>query len=160
MTVLTPLFQHHLWANITLIEGLKQIADEDLDRKTPGGFGTIRETLVHYVFNEGRFINVLNNGTTEFGDVPTETPSLEALRAEAEESNRRLVELAETVDEHTRVRGEWRGRAFDFPAYVPLLQAYHHAVEHRTNITTILRVYDLPVPNIDLWSYDAAMAAR
>ena len=35
----------------------------------------------------------------------------------------------------------------------PLFQAYHHAVEHRTNITSILATYDLPTPNIDLWAF-------
>ncbi|MEO8541917.1 MAG: DinB family protein [bacterium] len=156
MTMLTNLFRHHAWANLALIDALSALPAEDLNRKTPGGFGTILETLTHYVYNEGRFIDVLNNGTTDLGEVPHEQPTLEQLRVVVAESNARVLEFAGRLQENDRVSGTIRGREFDFPAYVPLFQAYHHAVEHRTNITMVLAVYDLPVPSIDLWSYFAA----
>ena len=89
-------------------------------------------------------------------EAPPPAPTLRDLRAIADRNSARLVELASTLDDSARVKGYFRGRDFDFPAYIPLFQAYHHAVEHRTNITTILATYDLPVPSLDLWSFHEA----
>lgn len=153
--MLRNLYQHHRWANLRLIDALTAMAPEDLARKTPGGFGTIQETLTHFVYNEGRFLDVLDGGAVG-SEAPPPVPTLADLRAVADRNSARLVELASNLDDSARVTGNFRGRDFDFPAYIPLFQAYHHAVEHRTNITTILATYDLPVPNLDLWSFNEA----
>jgi hypothetical protein len=81
---------------------------------------------------------------------------LAQLRQIAAENSGRLIAIAGRTKETDRLSGTFRGQPFDFPAYIPLFQAYHHGVEHRTNITSILATYDLPVPNIDLWSFNAA----
>ena len=49
MSMLRHLYQHHRWANLRLIDALTAMPAEDLARKTPGGFGTIQETLTHVI---------------------------------------------------------------------------------------------------------------
>ncbi len=156
MTTLPHLYRHHKWANLTLIDHLAGRPAEDLQRRAPGGFGTIAETLTHLLYNESRFIDALEGRQADGAGGPAPSPSLSELRAMAEANASKLIAIASNVQEGERLTGTFRGEPFDFPAYVPLFQAYHHGVEHRTNITSILATYDLPTPNIDLWSFDAA----
>jgi len=156
MTTLPLLYRHHKWANLQLIDALAAMSPEDLQRRQPGGFGTIHETLYHYVINEGRFIEALQEKDTAFGAMPSELPSCQSLRETAAANADLLIQFAGTVTPETRVKGKFSGRDFDMPAIIPLFQSYHHAVEHRTNITTVLATYDLPQPPIDLWSWLAA----
>lgn len=156
MTTLPHLYRHHRWANLTLIDHLSQRPPEELERRAPGGFGTIAETLTHMLYNEVRFIDALENRQAD-GDVsPPPGPSLAQLRSIAADNAEKLIRIASGVSENDRLSGSFRGQQYDFPAYIPLFQAYHHGVEHRTNITSILATYDLPTPNIDLWSFNAA----
>lgn len=156
MTTLPHLYRHHRWANLTLIDHLAQRPAEDLDRRAPGGFGTIAETLTHMLYNEIRFLDVLEGRPADGDTTPPPGPSLAELRSIAVENAGRLLAIADRVQDTDRLTGTFRGQSFDFPAYIPLFQAYHHGVEHRTNITSILATYDLPTPNIDLWSFNAA----
>jgi uncharacterized damage-inducible protein DinB len=155
MTLLPDLFRHHRWANLTLIDALAALPPEELERRTPGGFGNIHETLHHLVLNETRFIDVMHGGTVP-PPGPKDLLPLSELRGLASAQGDVLTEFAERFVEGDRLTGTFQGNAYDFPAYIPLFQAYHHGVEHRTNITTILATYDLPVPNLDLWSYQQA----
>ncbi len=156
MTLLPYLFRHHKWANATLIDALGALPPEELQRRAPGGFGTIHETLYHYVINESRFIDALNSRDTSFSKMPSELPDCADIRSTADANAQELLRLATVLTETDRVTGTMQGRPYDLPAYIPLFQCYHHAAEHRTNITSILATYDLPVPNIDLWGYLAA----
>lgn len=156
MALLPHLYRHHKWANLVLIDHLAGLPAEDLQRRAPGGFGSIHETLFHFVTNESRFIDTLRNAQVTFGAMPNSLPSCAELRATAAVNGDALIAIAGEVTADSRVAGSIQGRPYDMPAYIPLFQAYHHAVEHRTNITTILATYDLPVPNLDLWSFQAA----
>lgn len=153
MTLLTNLFRHHRWANLTLIDHLAKLPPEDLQRRAPGGFGTIQETLYHYVHNESRFIDALNSREVTFGAMPSELPGCAELRKIAEANGDALIAFAGELSEDDHVHGNMNGRPYDLPAFIPLFQAYSHATEHRTNITSILATYDLPTPNLDLWNY-------
>lgn len=158
MTMLTRLYYHHHWANLRLIDTLSELATEALELSTPGGFGTIRETLVHYILNERVFIELLKGGVSAGSAPPAVPPTLAELRTVADSNHERILVFASELDEASRTAGSYRGRDFDFPAFVPLFQAYHHGVEHRTNITVTLSGHGLSVPNLDLWTYSEAGA--
>jgi uncharacterized damage-inducible protein DinB len=160
MTLLPHLFRHHKWANLTLIDHLAGLPAEDLQRRAPGGFGTIHETLFHYLANESRFIDSLAGRELKNAGMPSEIPACSELRAQAASQGDALIEFARTLSEDSRLSGTFNGQQFEMPAYVPLFQSYSHAVEHRTNITSILATYDLPTPSLDLWAFAAAGEAR
>lgn len=155
MTLLPELFSHHRWANLTLVDALAELPPEELERRAPGAFGTIHETLHHLILNESRFIHVMRGGTVP-PPGPKDLLPLAELRRLADDQAGVLTDFATRFVEGDRLQGTFQERPYDFPAYIPLFQAYHHGVEHRTNITTILATYDLPVPNLDLWSYQQA----
>ena len=157
MTTLLPhLYRHHKWANLVLIDHLAAMTQEDRDRRAPGGFGSIHETLFHYVVNEARFLDSLAGRELNFAGMPSELPSCQDIRAMAATQGDQLIEFATTLTDESRIKGTLNGQPFDMPAYLPLFQAYGHAVEHRTNITSILATYDLPTPRLDLWGFQAA----
>lgn len=161
MSALLPhLYQHHKWANLALIDHLAALPEEHLQRRAPGGFGSIHETLFHYVANEGRFIDSLAGRDMQFGQMPSDLPSCQQLRQMASAQGDQLVGYAGTLDDSARLTGTFRGQAFEIPAYVPLFQAYYHGCEHRTNITSILATYDIPTPDLDLWAFLRAGEAR
>jgi uncharacterized damage-inducible protein DinB len=156
MTLLPHLYRHHKWANLRLIDHLAEMSPEDLARRAPGGFGSIHETLYHYIINEARFLDALAGRETTFGQMPSELPSCAQIREMAEKQGDDLLRFAETLTADSRLTGTFRGEPYNMPAYLPLFQSYGHAVEHRTNITSILATYDLPAPSLDLWAFQAA----
>ncbi len=153
MDLLPHLYRHHKWANLTLLDHLAALPAEDLDRRAPGGFGTIHETLFHMIANEGRFIDTLAGHELIFNPLPAELPDCASLKRLAETQGDQLLEYARNLTEASRISGSFNGEPFSMPLYVPLFQAYNHGVEHRTNITSVLATYDLPTPGLDLWSF-------
>lgn len=66
--------------------------------------------------------------------------------------------LSGHVGEEATVRGMYNGRPFAMLALIPLLQAYHHGSEHRTNMTTTLAAHGHQAPALDVWAFlDAGM---
>lgn len=160
MDLLTHLYRHHKWANIALVDHLAARPPEDLLRKAPGGFGTIQETLFHLLTNEARFIDSLAGRDLSSSELPSELPGCDTLRKWAADQGDQLIQYAGSLTEDSRITGKFNGQPFDLPAYVPLFQAYSHAVEHRTNITSILATYDLPSPELSLWAFMEAGHAQ
>lgn len=152
--ILTALFEHHTWANLRLIDACAGLTEEQLDAGAPGTFGSVRETLVHFVANEEAYL-------AAFGQAP---PGREAftfrgfddLRTRAERSGRALVELAARTDGDPTVRGDWRGEPYALPTSVFVIQAINHATEHRAQIATVLSQQGVTPPVLDGWTYHEA----
>jgi hypothetical protein len=45
------------------------------------------------------------------------------------------------------------------PAWLLVVQAVHHANEHRAHVGTILGANGLPPPDVDVWAYGRAQGA-
>jgi uncharacterized damage-inducible protein DinB len=52
------------------------------------------------------------------------------------------------------------GEPFRRGAWVLLAQAIEHGNEHRTQVCAILGAHGLPVPDLDVWTYDVALQAE
>jgi uncharacterized damage-inducible protein DinB len=50
------------------------------------------------------------------------------------------------------------GGSYDAPAIIVLIQAINHAIDHRSQIATVLSQQDIEPPNLDGWSYNDAMS--
>lgn len=160
MSLLPHLYRHHKFANLRLIDHLAGLPEEHLQRRAPGGFGSIHETLFHMLANEKRFIESFSGSAIALEPMPAELPSCVSLREMAATQGDQLIELAETLGDDSKVSGTFQGQPYEMPAYIPLFQAYNHGVEHRTNITSVLAMYDILTPQIDLWAFLDAGEAR
>jgi uncharacterized damage-inducible protein DinB len=154
---LLELYRHKTWATLRLIEYCQNLADEHLDARTPGTFGTIRETLHHLVGAEEGYFRLV---TGERLPDPLADGSVVPLDQLAERI-RRLGPRWEVLAEDTEAPGRevttsdgWR-----LPAALPMAQAIHHADDHRSHILSILGARGLPVPEpngLDVWGYAEA----
>ena len=60
-SVLTTLFGHNLWANLKLLDFCEHLSYAQLDATAIGGFGSIRDSLVHIVSAEVDYVNLVTD---------------------------------------------------------------------------------------------------
>ena len=61
-TILVELYRHNLWANLKLLDLCAGLTEEQLVLSEPGTYGRVRDTLVHLVGAEGRYVTTLGGG--------------------------------------------------------------------------------------------------
>ena len=68
-----------------------------------------------------------------------------------------MVSIAEGLDVDTDVDLPWLDKTYRFPKSFFLVHALEHGVEHRTEIKLALAAAGIATPDLDGWSYSAAM---
>lgn len=160
------LFRHNLWANLRLLDCCARVSEDLLDAAAPGTYGKVRDTLVHLLAAEQRYVEALTGEPNpETWNEEKDFPGFDALRRSAEYSGGKLIETAETIAHDAFRTGTYRGRPYEIPAAVFLVQAIHHALEHRSHIVTILSQHDLSrynveLPMIDGWTFEEEIRAQ
>jgi uncharacterized damage-inducible protein DinB len=152
--ILVEIFRHHAWANERLVEACASLRPDELDLTAPGTYGSIRDTVVHLLAAEERFLALLGE---QLDGVPLRehdgSPDLDELRRRAKRSGDRLVLVAGRASGGALVRGEWRGEPYAIPVSILLTQAISHASEHRAQVATALGAHGITPPALDAWSY-------
>jgi uncharacterized damage-inducible protein DinB len=150
----SELFKHNLWANVRLLDTCERLDDAQLERTVVGTYGSIRDTCVHLVAAEGRYVALLTNRQPDqnFGEW-TGFSSWEDLRERARQSGQGLITIAQNFDTTRVLRGIRQGEAYALSALVPMIQAINHATEHRTHIAAILTQLGIEPPTLDGWQY-------
>ncbi len=152
---IVELFRHHAWANLELLAFCADAPPEALDTAEPGTYGSIRDTLVHLVGAEQRYLAALGETEPPVRVAEGEGfPGWDALRTSAAWSGERLAELAGVEPGGRIVRGVRRGEPFALPATLFLVQAVDHGKEHRTHVATILGRHGIEPPELDGWSFE------
>ncbi len=158
-TGLSEFFHYNLWANLTLIDFLSDLTDEQLDVTIDGVYGTLRETLVHMLASEEGYAKHCGY-TAEERPTPwlkgmADFPGFDNLKQRSTYSGHALIYGAENAD----IR---KGLMLDdgtYPAQViiVLLQAMNHTIDHRSQISTMLTQQGIQPPSLDAWSYNDAI---
>lgn len=154
-SVLDDAFERHTWATVRLLEHLETLDVDDLERISPGTYGTIAATLTHLVDADDRYLQRL-----EQPDLPpyAESPPqpLDVLRSRVEGNDGRwrgaLGRLAEGTL-HARIPDDRIAGGLDPAETLLLLQALHHGDDHRAQICTTLGAAALAVPDLDVWTF-------
>lgn len=152
--ILVSFFTHHRWSTLRLLDACERLSEHHLDY-TPGGtYGSIRATLQHLLAAEERYVTLL---TGEPAPEPLHEshafPGFARLRASAERSGAALMAIAAQAEAAAHLTGEFQGKPYTMPLLIPLIQAIHHAVEHRTHITTLMGQQGLEPPDLSAWAY-------
>ena len=155
---LTTLFRHNLWANVGILERCAELTNEQLDTSMSGAFGTIRDTLQHFVSSEQSYLYRIRTGQPlqrPEGEAPmTIAEMLESARA----SGAGLIEWAPKVRADDTVQVEWDdGTIREVPKAFYLTQVINHATEHRAQIMAIITQLGLQAPDLDTWTYLEAL---
>jgi uncharacterized damage-inducible protein DinB len=175
--ILTQMFRHNLWANLTLIDFCETQPADVLETNVPGTFGTIRETLGHLVGTEEGYLSALkgdfeHSSSADEGPNPTlatlreralqagEVLALATVREHAVKSGEGLVAYAEAAEGDPIVRMIWFDQTYELPASLFLVQAINHATEHRAQIKTALTQAGIAPPEIDGWTWDREQSGQ
>jgi uncharacterized damage-inducible protein DinB len=154
-TGLPDFFIYTLWANLRLIEATEHLSDAQLDATTTGTFGSVRETLMHMFASEEGYARSLTGSspTPQLKELTT-FPGFDLLRQRAVSSGEALIKVAEQGDLSRILHLD--GGTYDAPAIVVVIQAINHAIDHRSQISTLLSQQGIEPPELDAWSYNDA----
>lgn len=153
---LADLIRHNAWATRALLDFCADLSEEQLGTRAPGAFGTLLETLHHFVTSEGGYRFFLTGQYPDWADWrPDETPDFSVVRRRAVDMARfweSFLEQPYDPDELvTSPRQDGSMRVF--PKGVVLAQVINHGNEHRGQACTIITALGLQPPEIDGWSY-------
>lgn len=149
-------FKHMAWANKQMLQILQGLPDEAINFSAWNPDWTVGKIAHHIVIAEGRLISRITQqaAPVEF-DPPTSASDLSELINVCAERDAQLLSLVNTPDE---MRSFVRyGKEVNFLTSTILVQALHHASEHRAQISDILAANNMDVLNldeIDLWSFE------
>lgn len=149
-------FKHMAWANKQMLSILKGLPEEAINFSAWNPEWTVGKIAHHIVIAEGRLISRITQQPAphEF-DPPKSASDISELISMCAERDSQLLDLINTPDE---VRGFVRyGKEVEFLTSTILVQAVHHASEHRAQISDILAANNMDVLNldeIDLWSFE------
>jgi uncharacterized damage-inducible protein DinB len=156
-TGLPDFYKYNLWANLRLLDACAQLSDAQLDTTAKGTFGSVRETLMHlFSAEEGyaRHFRLTGPAPTPPLEERGDFPGFDELRRRAESSGKELLAIAEQGNlEHIL---HLDGGTYDASVMIVMLQAINHAIDHRSQIATLLSQQGIEPPDLDSWAYNDA----
>lgn len=152
-TALVEMFKHNVWANLEVIAACENLTDDQLSTTIPGTYGTIRDTLVHLVGAEERYIARLIGGPRPPFREQEAFMGFEELSALAKASGEVMLKLAEQETLPEFVRSPVNGQPTDIASNLLFLQAINHATEHRAHINSGLTYLGIDPCSVDGWAY-------
>lgn len=150
------------WANKQMLQILQGLPDEAINFSAWNPDWTVGKIAHHIVIAEGRLISRITQQVSpvEF-DPPKSASDISDLINVCAERDAQLLSLVNTPDE---MRSFVRyGNEVKFLTSTILVQALHHASEHRAQISDILAANNMDVLNldeIDLWSFEKFESTR
>ena len=150
---ITNLYNHHLWANLRLLESCGQLTREQLQANLNGTYGSIQETLEHIVRAEKSYVSRISTGQSYRHPADAAPMTIADMLESVHQTGLALVEWAPKVQTGDVVEIDWDGTLRDVPKTVLLTQAINHATEHRAQIMVIMTQLGVEPPNLDSWTY-------
>ena len=155
-TPLSQIFAYNYWANLRLLDVCATLTDEQLDTTMIGIFGSIRETLMHLVHSEEGYVYSFTKiAPSTWLEELTTFPGFDELRRRSENSGKELINIVEQADLSQIFyldKGTYRS-----PAFIVVIQALNHAIDHRSQIATLLSQQGIEPPNLDAWAYNDSL---
>lgn len=151
--ILTTLFQHHLWANLCLLERCAALTPEQLDASIAGSYGSIMVTFQHIVRAEQSYFSRISTGKRL--ERPENEPPMtfDDMKASLEKTGAGLLEWSSKVQPGESVPIDWDGVMRDVPKTILFTQAIQHASEHREQIKAIMTEIGIEPPDLQGWAY-------
>jgi uncharacterized damage-inducible protein DinB len=155
-TGLPDFFRYNLWANLRLLDECAKLSDAQLDATPIGTLRSVREILLHMLDSEEGYAGHVTGAYP----IPrlrelTTFPGLDELRRRVQGSGERLIAFAEqtTPEELDRIL-HLDGGTYDAPVFVVAIQAIQHAIDHRSQIATLLSQQGIELPDLAPWGYN------
>jgi uncharacterized damage-inducible protein DinB len=152
-SVLTTLFAHNTWANMKLLTFCEGLSATQLDATAIGGFGSIRDTIVHIISAEAGYVERVNGKLPAAAPPGDQFPGFVVLKDVARWAGDELLQLALSARENTSVRQRPPRHIFQYRLASLMVQALTHSTEHRTQIAAIITQLGLEPPDMSGWQY-------
>jgi len=153
-SVLTALFQHNAWANLTLLTFCEALSDAQLDATAVGGFGSIRDTLVHIASSEVDYVDLATTKLPPNPPPPDRFAGFAILRDGVRWASDELLRLALAARADTIVRVTRPDEPiYEYPLASFLVQILSHSAGHREQIATIITQLGLEPPSTTGWTF-------
>lgn len=154
MHPILALYRRNDWATRQLLHWCSWQRPEVLTTGAEDVQGSIEGMFNHILGAEGRYLRLLT------GELPRESPN--------ERSPLPVADLQEPAE---RLAGAWRellgadrdveglreheraGGRTEMPDWIPLVQAFHHGDDHRTQVGELLLRAGVMVPELDVWMF-------
>lgn len=152
-------FEHHVWASLRLIDACRELTLEQLDTNVPGTYGSILDTLRHFVTSDRGYLALFTEGVLPLiTDDEEATMSLDQLRevivTDGPAWQQLLVGNPDPEAEVVRHRDD--GTDSHAPIGLRLAQVIHHGTDHRSQVCTALTSLGIEPPEIDVWDFGRA----
>lgn len=152
---LRAMFDHHVWATMTLIDALEDLPAERLDAEIPGTYGSVVDTLNHLVEADSRYLVRIYAPTPPPAQVHPPRPPA-ALRTQIQGNAARWGQALDQLEagglDATIEAKDGYPRTSHAEGLL-MLQAVHHGNDHRTQICSTLGALGLEVPELDGWEF-------
>ncbi len=153
-SVITELFHHNTWANLKLLEFCEGLRDVQLDASAMGCYGSIRDTLLHYIHSEMDYVDIATGKLPEEPITEDRFPGFDKLKETVHWAGDELLALALTARADTIVRvARPQEPVYEFPLSGFMVQVLNHSTEHRTQISTIITQLGIEPPAMSGWKY-------
>src|SRR4051794_12570613 len=158
-SVLAAMFEYNTWATLHLLDFCAGLTHEQLLSSTVGGYGSIYETLGHMIHGEVSYVERVN------GKLPATPPPVgeflgwEVWRDAVTWANEELFQLSLSALSGTMVVETWPEGTEKYNLADLMAQATSHAMEHRTQISSIITALGLEPPDTSTWAYMEARGA-
>lgn len=154
-SALEEMFEHNAWANISLLEFCEKLSDEQLDLRVEGTYGTIRDTLMHVIGGDERYIARLTGEAYPNPLSYEGFPGFEELKDRTRRAGALLKDLA-AKKSNDLLNLSLQGGEYSIPASVVLVQAINHGNEHRAQVLVNMTQQGIEPPTLDGWTYGRA----
>jgi len=151
---LRTLYEYNRWANEKLLKAAEGLSQAELRLESPGGFGSLAETLRHIVSAQRGWLCFWTG--TEWSRLP-ELPdgsTLETLGDWFRQSGEELAAFVEGLDERAAERlltdTDDRGVKHEFPLWALMMHVVNHGTQHRAEIAMALTVMGRSPGDVDL----------
>jgi uncharacterized damage-inducible protein DinB len=153
-TGLSDFFTYNLWANLRLLDACGHLSGAQLDATSKGTFGSVRATLMHLFSAEEGYVGDITgtSPTPRLEEFPT-FAGFDELRRRAERSGKELITIAKQRDMSQVLH---LPDDYDAQCVIVMIQALNHAIDHRSQIATLLSQQDIELPRLDGWGYNNA----
>lgn len=152
---IVEVLRHHLWANRKLFEFCQSLTPGQLASSALGTYGSVYDTLRHIAVTEQWYLaDLLGQGRSE-PIQHSEQPTVAQLTRHIERTGAGLMERSRGLTMTELAQWTDRGPKESMLAVRLVIQAIDHAIEHRTQVRTILSQIGVTPPELDGWAYDA-----
>ncbi|MNI60534.1 DinB family protein [compost metagenome] len=127
---------YNFWANLTLVNWLKNHPEELLEQEVLSSFKSVKLTLAHILQTQEYWYSILSKTEFEFREYGSLNNVFDTLLKQSENLAVYVTALSESrFEENTPIQSPWF--SCDFQNFEYVMQVFNHSTYHRGQIVTI-----------------------